>query len=355
MNVSHIELRHLRLLQALAEAGGVSAAAERLHLTQSAVSHQLKALETALDLVLVERAARPLQLSAAGRRLLALAHAVLPQTEAALRDLARLREGDACELRIAVECHTCYDWLMPAMDAYRCAWPEVELDLLGGFHVDPAELLRDGRADLVITSDADSRKGTATAPLFGFEMLALLPNGHPLARRKTLTPHDFEGETLISYPVPEQRLDLVRRVLAPAGVKPQRREAELTVAIVQLVASRRGLAALPAWAVAPYLERGYVVARRIGRHGLWAELYAAVRTRDATRTCIADFIDIVRRESFARLPGIRPAASVPPRHAIAPDPCSSGDASPRRRKQQSGFAGAAKRAPAKPAGPGSRH
>ena len=100
----------------------------------------------------------------------------------------------------------------------------------------------------------------------------------------------------------------MRRVLAPAGIRPPRREAQLTVAIWQLVASRRGLAALPAWAVAPYLERGYVVARPIGKHGLWAELHVAVREADAARAYVTDFIETIKRDSFARLPGIRPLA-----------------------------------------------
>jgi LysR family transcriptional regulator for metE and metH len=303
--LSHLEFRHLRLLQAVADSGGLTAAAERLHLTQSAVSHQLKALEAALDTQLVERAARPVQLTQAGARLLQLAHATLPQLEAAMRDLARLQQGDSGELRIAVECHTCYDWLMPAMDATRAAWPQVELDLLGGFQSDPIGLLLDRSADLVITSDNSARKGVQFAPLFGYEMLALLPHDHVLAAKKYLLPKDFARDTLISYPVPDDRLDLIRRVLGPAGVKPARREAQLTVAILQLVASRRGLAALPAWAVAPYLERGYVAARAIGRHGLWAELHAAVRSGDAARAYLTDFIEMVRRESFARLPGIR--------------------------------------------------
>ncbi|MHB1085684.1 MAG: LysR family transcriptional regulator [Thiobacillus sp.] len=307
MNNAHIELRHLRLLQAVAEAGGLTAAAERLHLTQSAVSHQLKALEEALTLPLVERAARPVQLTAAGRRLLALAHATLPEVDAALRDLAKLKDGDAGELRIAVECHTCYDWLMPAMDSYRDVWPLVDLDLLGGFQADPVGLLLDGRADLVITSETTSRSGVVYEPLFGFEMLALMPPTHALAKRKYLHPRDFADETLITYPVPEDRLDLIRRVLNPAGIKPARREAQLTVAILQLVASRRGLAALPAWAVAPYLERGYIAARPIGAHGLWGELYAAVRVSDVERAYVADFIETVKRDSFSRLPGIRPA------------------------------------------------
>jgi len=305
MNLSHIEFRHLRLLQAVVDSGGLTAAAERLHLTQSAVSHQLKALESALGQPLLERASRPLQLTAAGKRLLQLAQAALPQVEAALRDLAKLKDGEAGELRIAVECHTCYDWLMPAMDVYRGAWPQVELDLLGGFQSDPVGLLLERRADLVITSEMSKRKGVGFAPLFGFEMLVLLPPDHALTTKKFLLPKDFARETLITYPVPDDRLDLIRRVLAPAKIKPARREAQLTVAILQLVASRRGVAALPAWAVEPYLQRGYVAARPIGKHGLWGELHAAVRAGDTARAYVLDFIETVKRESFARLPGVR--------------------------------------------------
>lgn len=306
MNISHIELRHLRLLQALVESGGLTAAAERLHLTQSAVSHQLKALENLLGLSLLERATRPVRLTPAGKRLLQLAEAALPQVEEAMRDLAKLKDGDAGELRIALECHTCYDWLMPAMDAFRAVWPRVELDLLGGFHADPIALLHNGQADLVITSDNAPRKDVVFEPLFAYEMLALMPNGHALESKKFLLPRDFANETLITYPVPEDRLDLIRRVLVPAGIKPVRREAQLTVAILQLVASRRGLAALPAWAVTQYLERGYVAVRPIGKHGLWAELHAAVRLANSGRAYLIDFIATVQRESFARLPGIRP-------------------------------------------------
>ena len=309
MNDSHIEIRHLRLLNAIAESGGITVAADRLHLTQSAVSHQLKALEDALGLPLVERARRPLGFTAAGRRLLSLAQATLPQLRATLCDLAKLKDGDAGELRIAVECHTCYDWLMPAMDSFREVWPGVELDLLGGFQADPVGLLLDRQADLVITSESVPRTGVAYLPLFGFEILALLPPGHALTARKWLVPADFSAHTLITYPVPEERLDLVRRVLAPAGIQPERREAQLTVAILQLVASRRGLAALPAWAVAHYLERGYVLARPIGKQGLWAELHAAVRLADTERAFVVDFVETVRRDSFARLPGLRAASA----------------------------------------------
>jgi LysR family transcriptional regulator for metE and metH len=300
-----IELRHLRLLQELAASGSVTVAADRLHLSQSAISHQLKALEEALGVTLVERATRPVQITSAGKCLLDLAHNTLPDVEAALQDIAKIRDGEAGQLRIAVECHTCYDWLMPAMDTYRAAWPKIELDLVSGFHPDPLDLLIDGQADLIVTSDAESRAGVTHTALFSYEIVALLAHSDPLTGKKYLLASDFATQTLISYPVPDNRLDLIRRVLTPAGIKPVRRNAELTIAILQMVASSRGIAALPAWACAPYVERGYVVSRPIGAKGLWGKLYASVRERDAEKSFIQNFISSITRASFAQLPGIK--------------------------------------------------
>lgn len=300
-----IEMRHLKAVAALAETGSITRAAARLHLSQSALSHQLADLEAGLGVKLVERGQRPLRLTAAGERLLLLARHVLPEWEAARRDLAALREGAARrELRIAVECHTCYDWLMPAMDAYRAAHPEVEQDLVPGFHTEAASLLLGRRADLVIVSEAPPRRGVAYLPLFSYEIVALVANDHPLARRARLSARDFAGDTLITYPVPDRMLDLVRRVLKPAGVDPPRRTAELTVAILQLVASRRGIAALPRWAVESYLARDYVTARRIGPRGLWGRLWAAVRAGDAAQ--YGPFAELLRQTAMHTLRAIRP-------------------------------------------------
>ncbi|MCW3480456.1 LysR family transcriptional regulator [Neisseriaceae bacterium JH1-16] len=304
MTRSPLELRHLRSIVAIAETGSVSQAARRVFLTQSALSHQLKALEDGYGVALFERRkAQPLRLTPAGERLLVLARQVLAQVDNAERDLARLREGEAGELRVAVECHTCFDWLMPAMDAFRSHWPAVELDIVSGFHADPVGLLMTGRADLAIVSEAEDTPGIRYFPLFAYEMVALAARDHPLAAKKSWSAADFANETLISYPVPDAMLDLMRKCLKPAGVSPARRTSELTIAIVQLVASRRGVAALPYWAVVPYLEKGYVVARQIDG-GLQSELYAAVREDDAVAAYLNDFVDTVRSTSFATLPGL---------------------------------------------------
>ncbi|MGH8246959.1 MAG: LysR substrate-binding domain-containing protein, partial [Gammaproteobacteria bacterium] len=112
--------------------------------------------------------------------------------------------------------------------------------------------------------------------------------------------------TLITYPVPEERIDLIRRVLRPAGVHPRRRTAELTIAVLQLVASRRGLAALPNWGIKNYVDYEYVIARRIGRNGLWSDLYAATTAELSQQAFLRDFLETARRACFATLDGIIP-------------------------------------------------
>jgi LysR family transcriptional regulator, regulator for metE and metH len=305
MMQSILDLRHLKTLAALRETGNLSRAAQLLNLTQSALSHQLKGLEEQYGAALFERKSNPVVFTAPGQRLLRLADAVLPLLAEAERDVVRLVNGAAGQLRIAVECHTCFDWLMPAMDAFRERWPEVELDIVSGFHADPVGLLHQDRAELAIVSDFDAdERGVCLHPLFEFEIVALLPKGHALLEKPWLDAQDFADATLITYPVPDEMLDLVRRVLAPAGVKPERRTTELTVAMLQLVASGRGLAALPLWAVTHYLERGYVARQRIGADGLTGRLYAVVPERLAARAYVADFVQVMRQTSLLTLPGI---------------------------------------------------
>jgi len=300
-----LELRHLRTLLALREAGNLSRAAQLLNLTQSALSHQLKGLEEHYGAELFARKSNPLVFGVVGQRLLKLADSVLPQVDEADRDVRRLVDGSAGQLRIAVECHTCFDWLMPAMDAFRERWPEVELDIVSGFQADPVGLLHQDRAELAIVSDVDADEtGVVVHPLFSFEIIALLPKGHVLLARPWLEAADFAGQTLITYPVPDEMLDLVRRVLQPAGITPPRRTSELTVAMLQLVASGRGIAALPLWAVENYLARGYVARQRIGEQGLTGRLYAVSTPGLAAKPFLADFVRLMRETSLLNLAAV---------------------------------------------------
>ncbi|NRR33152.1 LysR family transcriptional regulator [Oxalobacteraceae bacterium] len=298
-----LEIRHLRTLNALRSAGSLVRAAQLLNLTQSALSHQIKLLEERYGSPLFERKSVPIGFTATGARLLQLADLLLPEIEQAERDVTRLSQGDQGQLRVALECHTCFDWLMPVMDAFRQRWPDVEIDLVSGFHSEPAELLRNGGADLVIGSDYSAE--FATFPLFRFEILVVMAQKHRLLAQRRLVATDFAGETLITYPVPESRIDLIREVLRPAGIAFERRTAELTVAILQLVASRRGMAALPNWAIKNYVDYDYVSARPVGEQGLWSDLFVSVPEALKQKAFVLDFVNVIREQCAASLDGIK--------------------------------------------------
>jgi LysR family transcriptional regulator for metE and metH len=298
-----LELRHLRTLSALRSAGSLVRAAQLLNLTQSALSHQIKLMEERYQSPLFERKSMPIAFTATGSRLLELADLVLPKIEQAERDVLRLSHGDKGQLRVALECHTCFDWLMPVMDEFRQRWPDVEIDLVSGFHSDPVELLRAGQADLVIGSACGPEY--ATFPLFRFEILMVLAQKHRLQGQRRLVASDLEGETIITYPVPEQRIDLIREVLRPAGIGFERRTAELTVAILQLVASRRGVAALPNWAIKNYVDYDYVLSKPIGELGLWSDLYVSVPPALEKKAYVVDFVSVIREQCARTLDGIK--------------------------------------------------
>lgn len=307
-----IEIKHLETLVAIRESGTLSDAAERLHVTQSALSHQLRELEDRLGTRLINRRTRPLRFTTAGLRLLELADDVLPRMQSAERELRKLAAGRTGRLHLAIECHSCFQWLMPALDAFRQQWPDVRLDLSAAFSFAPLPALVRGDLDLVITSDPLVLEAVHYVPLFRYELVLAVSPRSELAHRKTVLPAHFTEQTLITYPVERNRLDIYTAFLDAAGVEPAAlRTAELTPMMVQLVASGRGVAALPNWAVAEYLEQGLVASCRLGRGGVWRTLYAAVRVEDGAASYILDFLQVARDLCFRTLPGIRPPQARP--------------------------------------------
>lgn len=305
-----LEVRHLRTLSAIRDTGSLMEAAESLHVTQSALSHQLRDLEQRLGTPLLNRRTRPARLTTAALRIVALADDVLPRLRATELELQRLAAGRTGRLYLAIECHSCFQWLMPALDAFRHDWPDVTLDLSAAFSFAPLPALTRGDLDVVITSDPISLDNVSYSPLFRYELILAVASSSPLARFRYIEPEQLADQVLITYPVERERLDVFNYFLDPAGVEPAEcRQAELTPVIAQLVASQRGVAALPNWAVTEYLHHGWLDVCHLGERGVWRTLYAAVRTEDAQADYIKGFLDQARETCFTSLSGIRKPTS----------------------------------------------
>lgn len=299
-----IEIKHLKTLLALQNCGSLAAAAATLHQTQSALSHQFSDLEQRLGFKLFVRKSQPLRFTPQGEILLQLATQVLPQISRALQEC---NEPQQSQLRIAIECHSCIQWLAPALENFRKQWPQVEMDFKSGVTFDPQPALQQSELDVVLTSDILPRSGLHYSPMFDFEVRMVLATDHPLASKPRITPEDFSGETLLIYPVQRQRLDVWRHFLEPAGISPTLKSVDNTLLLIQMVSARMGIAALPHWVVESFERQGLVVTKTLGE-GLWSRLYAAVRDGEQRQPVIDAFIRSARNHACDHLPFVKSAA-----------------------------------------------
>lgn len=293
----HIEFRHLRTIRAIHQAGGVGKAAEMLHITQSALSHQLKGLEEQCGVELFVRRAKPLRLSPAGHRLLRLAEDILPRLEALEEEFRALRQGRIGRLHIAIECHACFEWLFPVLEAFRRRWPDVDIDIRPGLAFDALPALVREEVDLVVSSDPEEIAAVTFVPLFDYEPRFVAAASHRLAAKPFIEAEDFRDELLITYPVDRARLDVFTGLLTPARVEPRAiRQVELTAVILLLVASGRGVAVLPDWVLREVRYSADYITRPLTERGMIKRLYAAVRAADVQLPYMADVLRLARTE-----------------------------------------------------------
>jgi len=293
----HIELRHLRTIKAIHDQGGLAKAADTLHITQSALSHQIKGLEDQAGVELFVRRSKPMRLSAAGLKLLRAAEEVLPRIAALDDEFEALKSGKSGRLHIAIECHACFDWLLPVLEQFRISWPDVDVDIRPGLQFEALPALMREEVDLVVSSDPEALPGIDFSPLFDYEPVFCCARDHPLASRDFVEAEDFADQTLITYPVERPRLDVFSQLLLPARVEPKAlRQVELSAVILLLVASGRGVAVLPDWVVRDAAQAGSIVTRPLTEHGLTRRLYGATRADDTAKPFMSHVLKLCRTE-----------------------------------------------------------
>lgn len=299
MNYTHgkmnpkLEVRHLKLLVTVAEEGSVTEAGKRLHLTQSALSHQLRDAEERLGTALFMRLGRKMVLTAAGERLIACARRVLEELSSAEMQVERLNGGAVGEIRLSTECYTCYHWLPPVLKKFHGKFSKVEVNIVASATSDPAAALLEGKLDVAIISSPPRNKSLRTTPMFEDELMLVMSPKHRLAAASQVRPKDLETETILIYP-PREESTLINKLLKPAGVEAQRViEVPLTEAIVELAAAGTGIGFLARWAVAPAVEAGKVAIRPLGERGFRRQWHAVTLRNQPAPPHLAEFLSLL--------------------------------------------------------------
>ncbi|MDC1267881.1 LysR substrate-binding domain-containing protein, partial [Amylibacter sp.] len=243
------------------------------------------------------RRSKPLKLSKAGHKLLELAEKILPQVSELEEDFAGLISGLGGRLHIAIECHACFEWLFPVLENFRKNWPDIDIDIKPGLSFDALPALQREEVDIVISSDPEELKDVVFKPLFEYTPTFVCAENHPYAQKEYIDAEDFRDQTLITYPVDKNRLDIFSQLLTPAHVEPAAiRQAELTAVIILLVASGRGISVLPDWVVKDQKYKHNFVTKPVTVNGLSRKLYAAIRQSEAETPFMKDFVSLTTKQ-----------------------------------------------------------
>ena len=291
-----LERIHLAVVQQVDKLGSLTAAAAALFLTQSALSHSISKLEQQLGTDIWLREGRSLRLTQAGEYLLQVANRVLPQLELAETRIGQYAEGERGSLRIGMECHPCYQWLLKIVSPYLASWPDVDVDVKQKFQFGGIGALFGYEIDLLVTPDPLYKPGLRFTPVFDYEQVLVVSRGHALAGVAYVKPEQLTTEVLITYPVAIDRLDIYTQFLMPAGITPRRQKSiETTDIMLQMVASDRGVAALPRWLAEEYAARMPVVPLRLGRRGIAKQIFLGCRESDVDIDYLKAFVEIAGR------------------------------------------------------------
>lgn len=291
-----IERTHLEIINKVNELGTLTEAANKLCLTQSALSHAIKKLETQLNTKIWQKEGRKLRLTQAGQTILSLANRVLPQLTHTESMIAKIAQGQKGSLRIGMECHPCYQWLLTVVSPYLAKWPDVDVDVKQRFQFGGMAALFSHDIDALVTPDPLFKKGVVFTPVFDYELVLVVHEDHPLANEAFISPEQLTTETLITYPVDIDRLDIFSQFMLPAQCSPNKHKTiETTDIMLQMVASKRGVSALPAWLVKQYANQLPIKPIRLGKAGITKQIFIGMRERDIEIDYLSSFIEMASK------------------------------------------------------------
>lgn len=288
-----IERQHLLLIKTIDETGSVTKAADKLYLSQSAVSHAMKKLEAQLAMQVWRKSGRQVKLTNVGVKLLSMANKLLPQFEKLEQELIAFNKGEGGLIKLGIECYPCFQWLLKFVGPYLKANPKVDVDIKNDFKFGGIGALLNYEIDLLITPDPLYQKNLNYIPIFSYQQVLVVHRAHPFANLEYVTPELMNDQVLYTYPVEQQRLDIFSKFLTPAGFSVrQHKTLENTEMLLAMVKNERGVAALPDWLAESALGEDLVMLP-VGKSGISKQTFFATRANEELNPLIEAFIGFV--------------------------------------------------------------
>ncbi len=257
----NIPLQYFRLVDTIVKDGTLTKAAVSLHLTQSALSHQLKELESELGLPIFYRNGKKLLLSEEGARFLSSADKILTELKLLEADMLHFKSGSTGKIRISTACYTTYHWLPRIIRYYKDLNPGVNVHIASGATQNPLDFLLRGDLEVAIIRHKIDNPAIHYEPIFRDQLQIIVSRDHPLAGKKDFSLQDIEGEELFMQAPSTNHIPVIDVLLKQHSVTPSHiHRIHYTDAIIEMVDANMGICVLADWIVQPYLETRDIIA-----------------------------------------------------------------------------------------------
>ena len=288
-----MELRHLKMIQEVAQAKSLTRAAENLYLSQSALSHQLKEIEVFFGVQIFIRQKKQMLLTQAGEVVLCSSQRILKEIENTTKQIKLLKEEDQGEIRLSTECYTSYPWLSGFLRVFQTLYPKVDIQIKAEATHRALQHVLENKIDVGIFEE-NKNKHLVYTPLFSDEFYAMAPPGHPWSLRKWVEIEAFQKEAYIMYHIPLEESTLYSLIFKK-GKPVKLYRVMLTEAILEMVKAGLGVTIQPQWVATRYLQSGELVAVKITRKGLKRTWYAGVLKNKVIPVYTQSFIQELAR------------------------------------------------------------
>lgn len=287
-----MEIRHLKLIREVAEKKSLSKAKDALFLSQSALSHQLKEIETQLGTPLFHRVNKQLILTGAGKMALESAEKVLRELENTEIAIKKYASGQTGTIRLATQCYTCYHWLPRLLKDFKTEFPNVEIEILHTNDPGIEQQVLNGDIDVAVVYDSSFESKLKYEELFQDEMFALVSADHPWAKKEYVVAQDFADQQLLIHSFPLETVTVYSQVLMPEGVKPKRvMQVQVTEAILEMVKANMGVNVMAKWIIKPYLDDKDIALVPVTKRGIHRTWYAATLNQESPPQYMKNFLE----------------------------------------------------------------
>ena len=290
-----LEVRHLQLVSTVAAVGGLTRAGRHLNLSQSALSHQLRDVETRLGTPLFLRVGKRMVPTAAGEQLARSAQEILQALASAERAIQLLANGEHGRLRVTVAGYASYGWLPAVLKRYRVIQPAIDVQIPELRSSDAVADLLAGAIDMAIGPGTADDDHLHAEPLVRDEVVFAVAPEHRLAARPFVQAADLGGDP-VWVDGSERERRVYREIISAAGTIPANVVIAASAATLELVQAGLGIAIAGRWVVEPQLRLGTLRAVRITPKGAWCRWNALMLREMAAIPHVRDFVALVRGE-----------------------------------------------------------